>query len=110
MPDIERPNVTTLPRQDEAPARGKPRLRKLRLLGLLVPLTLLAVVSTVFGMMMAVASDLPGLENEKRFQGEGAKNSVLLDSQNHPLGLLTSNEGRIYVKSSQISSWVRAAI
>ena len=38
---------------------------------------LLAVVSTVFGMMMAVASDLPELENRQEYQD--ARNSVLLD-------------------------------
>ena len=38
------------------------RIRKLRVLALLAGLGLLAIVSTVFGMMMAVASDLPALE------------------------------------------------
>ena len=38
------------------------RIRKLRVLALLIGLGLLAIVSTVFGMMMAVASDLPKLE------------------------------------------------
>ena len=41
--------------------RIKPRIKKLRLLGILLPLGVLAIVSTVFGMMMAVASDLPCL-------------------------------------------------
>src|SRR5687768_10022318 len=41
---------------------AKPKIRKLRLLALLTGLGLLAGVSTVFGMMMAVASDLPELE------------------------------------------------
>ena len=38
------------------------RIRKLRVIALLAGLGLLAAVSTVFGMMMAVASDLPELE------------------------------------------------
>ena len=50
------------------PPRDRPRVRKLRLLVVLVPLLLLAMVSTVFGMMMAVASDLPALENRKEYQ------------------------------------------
>ena len=33
------------------PARRRPRVRKLRLLVVLVPVLLLAIVSTVFGMM-----------------------------------------------------------
>src|SRR6478672_7201980 len=36
---------------------GKPRVKKLRLLLILFGLGILAVISTVFGMMMAVASD-----------------------------------------------------
>ena len=112
MTDLERPTVTPLTlSEDPPPPRSKPRLRKLRLLGLLIPLALLALVSTVFGMMMAVASDLPALENEKRFQGEGAKNSILLDSTGkHVLGRLTSNQHRIYVRDSQIAPVMRAAI
>ena len=51
-----------------ATRRPRPRLKKLRLLVILVPLALLALVSTVFGMMMAVASDLPALENEPQFR------------------------------------------
>ena len=35
----------------------------------------LAVISTVFGMLMAVASDLPSLENKAEFQA--AENSIL---------------------------------
>jgi penicillin-binding protein 1A len=50
-------------------------VKKLRLLLVLVPLTLLAGVSTVFGMMMAVAAGLPDLENAREFQT--ARNSVL---------------------------------
>ena len=47
---------------------------------LLVVLALRArVVSTVFGMMMAVAADLPDLENREEFQH--ARNSVLVRPQ-----------------------------
>ena len=49
------------------------RIRKLRVLALLAGLGLLAIVSTVFGMMMAVASDLPELEEPS------AQNSVIVD-------------------------------
>ena len=52
------------------PPRRRVRIRKLRLLLLLVGLGILAAVSTVFGMMMAVASDLPKLELEDRAQLE----------------------------------------
>ena len=45
----------------EPPARVRPRVKKRRLLAIFLPLAILAVVSTLFGMMMAVASDLPDL-------------------------------------------------
>ena len=40
-------------------------------------LGLLAMVSTVFGMMMAVSQDLPSIENFPQFKA--SKNSVLID-------------------------------
>jgi penicillin-binding protein 1A len=107
MSDPDRPDTTLPP--DDAPA-PRPRLKKLRLLVILVPLALLAVVSTVFGMMMAVASDLPALENEPQYRGSGKHNSILYDSQNRPLGRLASDTNQIYVQDSQISSWMKVAI
>jgi penicillin-binding protein 1A len=90
------------------PPRSKPRVKKLRLLAILVPLACLALISTVFGMMMAVASDLPDLETAKEFQS--ARNSILLDDRGRPLGILTSNENRIIVPYQQISPYMRNAI
>ena len=56
---------------------------------LLTGLGLLAIVSTVFGMMMAVASDLPELEEPS------APNSVIVDRRGERLGRLTGNQNRI---------------
>ena len=63
------------PRPAPAPPRAKPKLKKLRLGFILVGLSALALVSTLFGMLMAVASDLPSLENTAEFRA--AKNSTL---------------------------------
>src|SRR4029078_13645639 len=52
----------------EDPPRTRPRVRKLRLLVVLVPLMLLAIVSTVFGMLMAVGSRLAALAKRKGSQ------------------------------------------
>src|SRR5215218_1361788 len=97
-------NVTPLfdepPRFDDPPP-PRPRVRKLRLLVVLVPVILLATVSTVFGMMMAVASDLPDLENRKEYQD--ARNSVLYDVHGKQLGVLTNNLSRVIVGYDQIS-------
>jgi penicillin-binding protein 1A len=90
-----------------SPAR-RPKLRKLRLLVVLVPLSLLALVSTVFGMMMAVASDLPDLENRKEFQD--ARNSELYDVRGKQLGVLTNNQSRVIVDWDEVSADVRNAI
>ena len=64
MSDSERPDILVL----SDPPLGRPRLKRLRLALILFGLSLLALVSTVFGMMMAVASDLPELENRARVQ------------------------------------------
>ena len=61
------------------PARMRVRIRKLRVFGVLIGLGLLAVVSTVFGMMMAITSDLPELEVQ------AGRNSVLVDRNGEPL-------------------------
>jgi penicillin-binding protein 1A len=80
------------------------RIRKLRVLLVLVGLGALAVVSTVFGMMMAITYDLPRLEEQR------GRNSVLTDRNGEPLGLLTGNQKRIFVDSDEISPWVKQAI
>jgi penicillin-binding protein 1A len=107
MSDSDDSNITPL--FPGEPAGGRPHLKKLRLLAVLVPLAFLALVSTLFGMMMAVASDLPALENRKEYQD--AQNSVLYDATGQrQLGVLTNNERRVLVSYDQISRNMRNAI
>src|SRR5215203_777524 len=80
------------------------RIRKLRVLALLAGLGLLAAVSTVFGMMMAVASDLPALEEP------ASQNSVIVDRRGERLGLLTGNTNRILLQEGQIAPVMKHAI
>lgn len=89
---------------DEEPPKVPVRIRKLRVLALLAGLGLLAVVSTVFGMMMAVASDLPALEEP------ASQNSVIVDRRGERLGLLTGNTNRILLKEGQIAPVMKHAI
>jgi penicillin-binding protein 1A len=89
---------------DGEPPRPYVRIRKLRVLALLVGLGTLATVSTVFGMMMAVASDLPQLEDPLK------GNSVILDANGKRIGLLTGNQRQLYVSESQISPHMKGAI
>jgi penicillin-binding protein 1A len=80
------------------------RIRKLRVLGILFFLGALALVSTLFGMMMAVTSDLPQLKKP------ATANSVLLDRNGRRLGLLTGNQQRFYVESNEIAPGMKQAI
>lgn len=86
----------------------KPRIHKLRLAMIVIGLTLIAFVSTIFGIMMAVSTALPDLEN--RAQYRNSRNSVLTDVRGKPLGVLTDKNNRILVESQDISSAMKHAI
>ncbi|MEA2178358.1 MAG: penicillin-binding protein, partial [Solirubrobacteraceae bacterium] len=88
--------------------RPRPRLKKLRLLLIVGGLSAIALLSTAFGMMMAVAADLPDIENRAEFQR--ARNSVLYDRNGVPMGELTSNTGRVILKPDEISLSMQHAI
>ncbi len=88
-------------------ARSRPRLKRLRFLLIVFAVLLLGLVSFVFGMFMAVASDLPSLDNKQEFNN--ARNSVLLDDQGRPLGVL-SKQNQILLTPSQIPSIVKEAV
>ncbi len=90
-----------------APDR-RPRVYKLRLALIVAGLGMLAAVSTVFGMMMAVAQDLPSLENREEYKR--SRNSVLLDVNGKPLGVLTGSENRILLTGDQIAPVMQRAV
>jgi penicillin-binding protein 1A len=75
---------------------------------ILFGLALLALISTVFGMLMAVAQDLPSLETTNEFKA--SRNSVLLDHSGVRIATLTGNENRILVPSKEISPSVKHAV
>ena len=105
-----KPPPPRLPRRisSRRPRKPKPgRIKKLRLLIILGGLGLLAIVSTFFGMMMAISQDLPQLENKKEFAE--AKNSVVLDDQGNKIGTLLNNNNRVLVDSDQISPYMKQA-
>jgi penicillin-binding protein 1A len=108
MSDDSQSNITPLFPDDPEPGPERIHLKKLRLLVILVPLALLALVSTAFGMMMAVAAELPDLENRKEYQD--ARNSVLLDVRGESLGVLTNNQSRILVEFDDIDPVMRSAV
>ncbi|HEX4759459.1 MAG TPA: transglycosylase domain-containing protein [Thermoleophilaceae bacterium] len=91
------------------PDLPKPKLKKLRLAFVLGGLGAIAFISTVFGMMMAVASDLPSLENKAEFRS--AKNSELLAADGHTrIAKLTGNQNRILVGQADISPMIKNAV
>jgi penicillin-binding protein 1A len=101
-----------------APPPRKPKLKKLRLALVVAGLSALALISTVFGMLMAVASDLPSLEN--RAQYDRAENSKLYadtpgcmdldDPACQEIAKLTGNQNRILVGEGEISPNVKNAV
>jgi penicillin-binding protein 1A len=87
----------------------QPKLKKLRIALVTVGLMLLALVSWVFGVMMAVAQDLPDLE--ARAQYSRATNSIVYASDGKTeLTTLTGNEKRILLDSDEISPVVKQAV
>ncbi len=92
---------------DERERRRTGRVKKGRLLIILSGLGLLAMVSTIFGMMMAVSSDLPQLENKSEYTA--SQNSVVYDFNGNKIGTLTPNNNRILVESDDIAQSMKQA-
>jgi penicillin-binding protein 1A len=94
---------------DEPPMQGRPRVRKLRLLAILIGLIALAVISMVFGMLMAVASDIPQIENQQQYRSE--KSSYLYDDQGRLIGQLAPPGRPVVIDDfREISPWMRRAV
>ncbi len=92
----------------EAPeGRRRPKLKKLRFALVFLGLGILAFISWIFGIMMAVAGDLPQLENRAQF--ERSQNSVVLDINGQKIGTLTNNQGRILIDSGDIAPVMKEA-
>jgi penicillin-binding protein 1A len=88
--------------------RSKPRLKKLRFLFVLMGLSVLGLVSMVFGMMAAVSQDLPAIYNFAQFKA--SKNSQVFDASGEPIGTLTSDQNKILLTSGQISPNIKNAV
>jgi penicillin-binding protein 1A len=110
-PPVEPPPVDPFGGDDGGPSEP-PKLKKLRIAFVVLGLGFIAFISTVFGMMMAVASDIPDLENEVQF--EKAENSTLYwdsDEDEKPqLATLTGNDNRILLEEDQISPYIKNAV
>ena len=91
------------------PGRAKPgQIKKLRIGIIALGLGLLAMVSTVFGMMVSLSADVPQLESKEQYAE--AKNSEVFDSEGRKIGTLLSNTQRILVDSEDISPYIKQAV
>ena len=88
--------------------RTKPKLRKLRFALVFLGLALLAFVSWIFGIMMAVAQDLPSLEAREQYKH--SINSVVYDAYGNKLATLTNNQGRVLISSEEIAPVMKEAV
>src|SRR4051812_1875153 len=95
------------PTNGRGPNGRRPKMRKLRMALVIFGLSILAFISWIFGIMMAVASDLPQLEDRAQFAN--AQNSVVLDINGQKIATLTNNEGRILVNSVDIAPVMKEA-
>jgi penicillin-binding protein 1A len=100
MSDDPRPEIPAAP-------RPKPRLKRLRFIAILFAGLLLGLVSFVFGMFIAVASDLPSLTKFALLKD--AQSSVLLDDLGHEIGIV-SQQNRVIVTPGQIPQIVKEAV
>ena len=94
---------------DDPTARPKGKIKKLRLALVILGLTALALISTVFGMMMAVSNELPSLEDTAQFRA--ARNSALLAADGKDqIAQLTDNQNRILLRPTEISPNMKNAV
>jgi penicillin-binding protein 1A len=107
-----RPPRTRTPAKERASSNGgapaRPKVKRLRLAMVVFGLLVLALISTVFGMMMAVAHELPALENHAEFRA--ARNSTLLAADGPQIAKLTGNNNRILLGEADISPNIENAV
>jgi penicillin-binding protein 1A len=105
---FERPRRRWRPRLRDGERPPRPRLRKLRFMLILAGLGALGFISTVFGMMMAVASDLPQLENKQQYRHED--NSFLYDDHWRPIGIFSPPNNVVIDRDDEIAQSMKDAI
>src|SRR5271165_5733682 len=93
--------------RSDTPLASKPRLKRLRFVAILFAVLLLGLVSFVFGMFVAVASDLPSLTRFSQYKNE--ESSTLYDDLGRPIGVL-SQHNRVIVTPGQIPRVVKEAV
>jgi penicillin-binding protein 1A len=90
--------------------KRKPKLKKLRLLLVFTGVAVLALISTIFGMMLSVSSDLPSLENHAQLRVARNSNLYAADGKVVELAKLTGAQNRILDAEGEISPNVKNAV
>ncbi|MBV8079941.1 MAG: PBP1A family penicillin-binding protein, partial [Actinobacteria bacterium] len=91
-------------RRRRAPKRR--RIRKLRLLGLTAVLGLLGIAAFSFGLLTAIAAQIPQLETP----APQANTYVYANDGHTILAILRGSQARVIVPSTAISPWIKHAI
>ncbi|MGD0198129.1 MAG: transglycosylase domain-containing protein [Solirubrobacteraceae bacterium] len=94
----------------ESRRRRPPKvIRWRRLFLLMIPLGLLALVSTIFGMVLAVAAELPSINHF--ILPQDPENSVILDDAGHRIAVMTDvTNPANYVPTNEIPPLMKRAI
>jgi penicillin-binding protein 1A len=92
------------------PPRPRTRIRKLRLFGLLLILSVLGLVSFTFGLITAIAGEVPSLDPARLQKHEQDGYIYAGAPSNRVLAVLRGSESRIIVPSAQISGRMKQAI
>ena len=95
-------------RRETTPLRRRRRVRKLRLAALLAILLVLALLSFTFGLVRAVASEIPSLDPAT--QRADVDSVVYAANGRTVLAVLRGNESRVLVKTEDIAPIMRQAI
>jgi len=111
VPPNGRPAANGSPEPEPGPRRVKGRgrrIRKLRLLALVLVLGLLSFASFSFGMVTAIASQIPALDpaHQQKFEHDG----FIYDKNGNLLAVLRGRESRVILTSEQISPIMKQAI
>jgi penicillin-binding protein 1A len=85
------------------------RIRWLRLLAIVVPFSFLALVSTVFGMVLAFAPQIGPLFHQLQVKYKNSLNSIIYSSDGRTIGILT-DKNQYFVQVGQIPPIMTNAI
>ncbi|HEY7198409.1 MAG TPA: PBP1A family penicillin-binding protein [Gaiellaceae bacterium] len=97
-------------RRRSQPKPKRRRIRKLRALVLVLVILLLSLVAFTYGLVTAIASDIPKLDPANQAKGL-TRNGYIYASDGHTvLAVLRGEESRVVVRSDQIAPVMKQAI